>query len=479
MHVLYQNALYGTLTPSRRGSLSAAIADALLAFHGEDTADIDSELAFLFQAARDWPRASEYFIKAARNAARIFANQEAISLCRRGLEMIRRMADSPERARQELKLHTTLGPSLMTVKGFAATDTLQTYLRARTLCEQLHDAAQLFRVLFGLSIVSVVRAEYGKAREFAEQCLRQAERSDDSALLVQAHWAVGLSLQFIGRLTDAREHLERTVALYDPQRHAAHVFLYGAILNRMHLGRALLFLGYPDRAQTLSAEGLRVADRIRHPVGLCNTLSVAVTVEAFHRNTATIIEMTDQMSSHADEHGLPYYAGIARIMHGWARAMRGAVDEGCAEMQAGLAAHRMVETEQQRAYYLVLMAEALSEGGRVDEGLRALEEAREAVDRTDERFCEAELHRIQGDLLVRAQRWEAAEACFRRALEVARAQSARAFELRAAMGLARLSRSRGKSIDARAVLAPVYEWFTEGFETPDLQAAKSLLVELA
>jgi len=488
VHVLYQNALYATLTPSRRASLSAAIADALLAFHGEDTRDIDSELAFLLQAARDWPRASEYFIKAARNAARIFANQEAISLCRRGLEMSRRMADSPERARQELKLQTTLGPSLMIVKGFAATDTMQTFLRARTLCEQLHDDAQLFRVLFGLSIVSVVRAEYGKASAFAEQCLRQAERADDPALLLQAHWAVGLSLQYIGRFADAREHLERTLALYEPQRHASHLFLYGAILNRMHLGRTLLYLGYPDRARTLSAEGVRVAERMRHPVGLCNALSVAVTFEAFHRNTAAIVGMTDQMSSHADEHGLPYYAGIARIMHGWARTMNGArspasddreIEEGCAEMRAGLAAHRATETEQQRAYYLVMMAEALSEAGRVDAGLQVLSEAREAVDRTDERFCDAELHRLQGDLLARTERWEAAEESFRRALEVARAQQARAFELRAAMGLARLARARGNSADGRAILAPVYEWFTEGLETPDLQAAKSLLVELA
>jgi predicted ATPase len=479
VHVLYQNALYATLTPSRRASLSAAIADALLAFHGEESSDIASELAFLFQAARDWPRASEYFLKAARNAARIFANQEAISLCRRGLDMNRRRPDSPERARQELKLHITLGPSLMTVKGFAANDTLQTYLRAQALCEQVRDEAQLFRVLFGLSIVSVVRAEYGKARHFAEQCLRLAERADDAALRVQAHWLVGLSVQFIGDLTGSREHLERSIALYDAERHATHLFLYGAILNRMHLGRVMLYLGFPDRAQVWIAEGLRMAETMRHPLALCNTLSVAVTVEAFHRNTGTIIDMAEKMLFHADEHGLPHYAGIATIMRGWARAMLGEVDEGCAEIKAGLSAQLDIETEQQRAYFLVLLAEALCGAGRFDEGMRALDEAQEALNRTDERYYEAELHRLKGELLMKAQSLEAAEVCFRHSVDVARLQGARAFELRAATGLARLLRTRGAPEEGRALLASVYEWFTEGFDTPDLQAAKLLLGELS
>jgi tetratricopeptide (TPR) repeat protein len=203
VHVLYQNALFETLTPSRRAASSAAVASALLAFYGDDSAEVASELAFLFQAARDWTQASDYFLKAARNAARIFANQEAVSLCQRGLDMNRRTG-TRWRARQELKLLMTLGPSLMTVKGFAATDTLRTFLRAQELCEQLGDGVQQFRVLFGLSIVSVVRAEYEKARQFADQSLQQAERADDDALLVQAHWALGLSLQFIGDFTGSR-----------------------------------------------------------------------------------------------------------------------------------------------------------------------------------------------------------------------------------------------------------------------------------
>jgi predicted ATPase len=479
VHMLYQNALYATLTPSRRASLSAGIADAMLGFHAKDSAPIASELAFLFRAARDWPRASEHFLKAARNAARIFANQEAISLCHLGLEMNRRAPEGPERVRQELRLQMTLGPSLMTVKGFAATDTLKTYLRARDLCDQLGDVAQLFRVLFGLSIVSVVRAEYGTARRVAEECLRQAKSTGDAALLVQAHWALGLSLQFIGDLTGAREHLEQSVALYAPERHSTHLFLYGAILNRMHLARALLFLGYPDQGDALAREGLRVAQGMRHPIGLCNTLSVAVSLQAFHRRISEIVEMTDALLFHADEHGLPYYSGIATIMRGWARAMEGDVDLGCADMRAGLEAHRSVETEQQRAHYLALLAEALCAGGRLQDGLQAVDEAIDAIRRTDEHFYEAEVYRIRGDLLMRSEAWEAAEAAMRQAIAIARAQQARAFELRASLSLARLLRARDRGADAYGELAPVHAWFTEGLGTPDLEAAQGLLAELS
>jgi predicted ATPase len=216
---------------------------------------------------------------------------------------------------------------------------------------------------------------------------------------------------------------------------------------------------------------------MRHPLGLCNALSIAITLEAFHRNAARVIDMTDKMLFHADEHGLPYYAGIGSIMRGWARAMQGETDEGCAQMRAGLAAHRTVETEQQRAYYLVLMAEAYGAAGRTVDGLHALDEAVDAVTRSDEHFCEAELYRIKGELLAHDHASEAAEDCLRRAIQVARMQHAKGLELRASTSLARLLRS-GHREAARTTLAPICEWFSEGFDTPDLQDAKSLLSEL-
>src|SRR4030095_11867298 len=295
------------------------------------------------------------------------------------------------------------------------------------------------------------------------------------ALRVQAHWVLGLSLQFIGDLLGSREHLEQSLVLYDHSRHAPHVFLYGSILNRMHLGRALTYLGYPDQGHALAMGGLRGADKFRHPLGLCNALSVAVSIEAFHRNTQSVTEMSERMLLLADEHGLPYYAAIGTIMRGWAHAIDGDVEEGCTQIRAGLAAQRSVETEQQRAYYLVLMAEAMCAVGRVEDGLQVVEEAFEAVDRTDEHCCEAELYRIQGELLTQSQRWNAAEGALHRAFDIARTQQAKALELRVATSLPRLSGAQGRADAARPILAQLYESFTEGFATPDLQAARSLL----
>jgi predicted ATPase len=512
VHVLYQNALYATLTPSRRASLSASIAQALLRFYGRESGAVASDLAFLFEAARDWPQASNYFLKAARNAVRIFANQEAIALCRRGQQMTGRLPESAERTAQEFKLEFTMGSSLMTAKGFAAAETLNSFLHARQLSEQMGDNTQLFRVLFGLSIILVVRGEYEKGRDFAKECLRLAETTGDAPMRVQARWSLGLCFQYLGEFKSSREHFEASLALYDPQRHAVHnVFLYGAVTNRAHLGRVLWYLGYADQAQAMTREALAIAEQMKHPVGICQTLATTIALEAFQGNDERVVELTERMLSQADEHGLPHYRAMGEIMMGWARATQGEADEGFAAMRQGLAAFRNLEIEQRRASYLVLMAEALCLAGRPEEALRALDEAVETIDITSERFHEAELYRIKGEALMNcglriadcelkepsrltdAQPIEhdlsnlrsaipnpqsEAEACFQKAIEVARRQSAKAFELRAAMGLAKLWDRQGRRQEARDLLAEVYGGFTEGFSTDDLTDARALLDEL-
>jgi serine/threonine protein kinase/predicted ATPase len=523
VHVLYQNGLYTTLTPSRRASLSAAIAQAIIRHQGKHSTTVASELALLFQAARDWSRASNHYLIAMRNAARIFANKEAIALGRRGLEMTRKLPESPEQTRQELRFQLTLGQSLMTTQGFAATETLQTYLRAHELCQQLNDDKQLFRVQFGLSIVYVVRAEYDKARHFAEQSLAVAERLADAAMLVQAHWVLALSQQYLGEFIAAREHLEKSISLYEPKLHAAHAFLYGGVLNRAHLGRALLYLGYAEQAQAALQDALRVAEKSRHPVAICNVFTIAFSVEVMHHNDQKVREMAERMLEYADEHGLPYYAGIGKIMLGWALALQGNASSGVAQMRKGLAELRDAETEQQRANYLGLLADALCKAGRRREGLETLDEALQTTDDTKERFSEAELYRIKGELLLRTSEMEEspepnndtetrfisqtvevasiteellpptsdlmkpasetdkseADICFHQAIVTARQQSAKLFELRAVMSRARLWHQEGRRAEARDMLSQIYNQFTEGFETPDLQAAKALLDELA
>ncbi len=523
VHVLYQNVLYASLTPSRRVSLSAAIAKAILGYQGKQHTAVASELALLFQAARNWSPASDYYLLASRNAARVFANQEAIALGRRGLEMTGKLPDSQERARQELKFYLTIGQSLMTVKGYAAADTLQTYRRAHELCQQLADDPQLFRVQFGLSIVYVVRAEYDEARRFGEQALQTAERLANAAMLVQAHWVLALSLQYLGDFSGAREHLEPSISLYDHKLHAAHAMLYGAVLNHAHLGRILLYLGYAEQSQREIQEALRVAEKSRHPVAICNVLTIAFSIETLHQNYEKIGAMAETMLLYADEHGLPHYAGIGKIMRGWATAMQGEAENGVRQMRAGMTELQAAETRQQRANYLGLLAEALGKAGRLEEGQKALAEALRIVDQTREGFSEAELYRIKGDLLISsneaveyqeriadhhtiinfqatafnqpAEAFQnpeleaeeslgedvrlAAAACFEQAITMAQEQSAKWLELRATLRLARLWRDADRQADARALLAAIYSWFSEGFDCPDLKAVKALLNELS
>ena len=338
VHVLYQNALYATLTPSRRAALSAGDCQraARVPRRGQfDQSRRSWRFCFRRRATFRGPRSIPH--RRPQRRADLRQPGSDLPLPAR-LDMNRRVPDSPERARQELQLQMTLGPSLMTVKGFGHRNAADLPARAE-LCEQAGDDEQLFRVLFGLSIVSVVRAEYAKAQQFAEQCLRLAERGGEAALLVQAHWVLGLSLQFIGDFTGAREHLERSRVICTT-RSVMRRMPFSTAPSQSHAPRARAAVSrLPEPSAGVDAEGLRVAEQMRHPLGLCNTLSVAVTIEAFHGNSTHVMEMTERMLFHADEHGLPYYAGIGTIMRGWARAMRGET-RTVAEMRAGLAAHR-------------------------------------------------------------------------------------------------------------------------------------------
>ena len=486
VHVLYQNALYASLRPTRKAQLSATVAEALLGCYGKQSATVASELAFLFEAARDWSRASDYYLVAAHNASEVFANQEAGALAQRGLETLRLLPEQAECAKQELKLQLMLGQSLMVTKGYALPEVEAAFIRARELCLQLDDRAQLFRAQFSLAIVYVVRAEYGLALDQAGQCLRLAENLQNPALLMQSHWAMGLGHCYLGEFDAARDHFEQTIAIHDAARIDSPVSLYGAVLSRAHLSRMLFYLGFPDQSQQAMNDALAQAERFRHPVGFANTLALAAYLEAFHRRAPKTRELADAITWHSEEHGLPYYAAVGVLMRGWAMAMQEQEEEGIALIREGLASYLATGTRQQHGYFLALLAEALNKAGRVKEGLEALTEAMEVSKRSSEHYYEAELYRLRGELLLKSEAVSPseAEACFRQAVELARRQNAKSLELRAAMSLYRLARQPGRpgrpgrQDEIRPILAEAHGWFTEGFDTPDVQEAKALLEEL-
>ena len=476
VHVLYQNALYASLRATRRASLNASVAATLVRFYGKQKSAIAAQLAILYSSARNYAAAVDHYLLAAQQASRMFGHAEAAALADCGLKLLDKLPDAPERTRQELRLRSRQGGSLMVLKGYGAPDVLDTHLRMRALCQQLGDDTQLVRAELALSIVYTVRAEYRKAHALAEAGRRLAERTGDSAMVVQSLFCLGLDSIYLGELSEARREFERSVALYDPSRHRS-IALYGAILNRAHLGRSLCWLGYHDKGRAMMAEALAAAGETRHPIGVINTLSTAASVEVFYRRMPEARATSERMIALADEHGYPYYRAIGLILSGLALAVGHGDESGIDQMRQGLAAHQSAETWQNHATYQILLADALRATGRFDDALATLADAETAIERTGERYYEAELYHLKGLLLLTRSAAEA-EACFLQAIEIARRQSAKSWELRASTSLARLWQQQGKHADAERLLAAVFSWFNEGADTADLTDAKALLEQL-
>jgi predicted ATPase len=363
------------------------------------------------------------------------------------------------------------------------------------------DASQLFQVLRGLWYFYLHRVELQMARELGEQLLSLAQQVGDPALRLEAHYALGNTLNYLGEFAVAQAHLAQGIALYDPQQHRSHVVRYGqdpGVICRAYAGVTLWLLGYPDQARQMSREALTLAGDLAHPLSLGLALFFAAWVHQFCREVPLTQERTEAVIAIGGEHGNPVFSAAGTIFRGWALAQRyaepgagrGQREEGMAQMQQGLAAWQATGAKVFQPYGLTLLADAFAQLGQPEAGLALLVEALAVTSDTEERRWEAELHRLKGELLLQSggrgpqsgvstPHAAEAEACFRQALDTARRQQAKSWELRAAMSLSRLWQHQGQRAAAHQLLAEVYHWFTEGFETADLQEAKALLEELA
>jgi predicted ATPase len=486
VHVLYQNALYADLPPTRKAAWSAAAARALLDHHGDKSGVLAAELAVLFEAAREPERAADHYLRAAENAARIFAHHEAVALARRGLALLQALPDTPARARRELPLQMTLGVQLQATQGYAAPEAEGTYARARMLCEQMPDAPPLFPVLWGLWLIYKVRSELAKARELAERLLRLAQDAQDPIQLLQVHQALAVTSLCLGEPAATREHMEQGLALYDPKRQQGHTFLYGldpGVSCRAFGAVALWLLGYPEQARRHSQGAVALGEELGQPSTLALALHFAAMLEQYRGEVAAVRASAEATMAIATEHGLSFWQACGQIMRGWALAGQGAHGSGIVQLRQGLTAWKAAGSETYRTYFLALLAEALGQEGQIEAGLGVLAEALALMHGTSEGLHGAELHRLQGEFLLRRDAAEItcreAETCFRRALTIAQGQQARSLELRAVMSLSRLYQQQDRQAEARSMLAACYDWFTEGFDTPDLQQAKTLLEQLS
>jgi predicted ATPase len=485
VHVLYQNAIFAALQPTRRAAWSAAAARALLGHYGEKSAGLAAELATLFEAGRDPERAADYFLAAAENAARVFAHHEAVALARRGLAVVHTLPESPEQARRELTLQVTLGIQLQVGHGFAAPEAKRIYARAQELHDQLREAPLLFPVVWGLWMFYEVRGEPRKSRELAEQLFALAQTTQDPTQLLRARNALVVTCLCLGDLAAARANMEHGLALYQGERTNSQNYRYGldpGVACLSFGAVALWLLGYPDQAIRRSREAVAVGAELDQPGTRATALYFATVLRYYRREGPAVRELAEAAAANANEHGFSFWLASSRLMRGWALAEQGAAADGIAELRRGLAGWAATGSATYQTYHLALLAEALGGGGQIEEGLGVLADALALMHRTGEAFHGAELHRLRGEFLLRQGAAEGdcreAEACFLRALTLARRQQAKSLELRAAMSLARLYQQQGRQAEARPTLADCYGWFTEGFDTPDLRGAKALLQQL-
>jgi predicted ATPase/DNA-binding winged helix-turn-helix (wHTH) protein len=483
-HALYQQVLYGGLGTGRRAQLHRRIGARLEAGYGARAGEIAAQLAVHFERGGEVERAVRAWQQAGEQAARRHAHQEAIAALRRGLALLAMRPDSPARSQQELTLQLLLGELLMAVKGMGAPEAGQAYSRAHVLCQQLGETPHRFGVLSGLTMFHATQGRLGMAQNFGQQLLDLALCQPDPALVREGHAAVGVVALYRGDLITARAQLEQSIEFSAAQPPSTFIFaggLYPRIASLVWLARTLWVLGYAHQAQQRSQDTLALARQTEHAPSIAYAEYILAMLFQCRREIAATHARTDALMAFASAQGLMHRIGQGRILLGWALAMEGEATAGVQYIQQGLAAHQDMGIKMGQPYYLALLAEAYGQAAQPEAGLTLLAEALTLVATTEERWWEAELSRLTGALQLQLPIPDVpqAEACFQRALDVARQQQAKALELRAAMSLSRLWQQQGQRTKARQLLADIYRWFTEGFDTADLQTAKALLEELA
>jgi serine/threonine protein kinase/predicted ATPase len=481
VHVLYQNALYASLQPTRRAALSGRVARSLVGHYREEHTGIAGRLGALFEVARDFGTSAQYFLQGARHAVGLFAFHEALSLAERGLAVLRGLPDGPERLQHELALQMIRGLAIRMMKGWATPEIEPVFARARELCHQLGDAPQLFPVLWAITLFHGIKGDLREYRPRADDLMAEAERTGDRAFLMAAHHLLGVCLEFEGDMVGSSRILDRGRDLHEPERHRAYTAMFGldpGMIARAMSSRPLWILGYPDRAEARARETLQLARSQRQPITLVFALLVTQGVHLVRGEAAEALRIGDEVVALCREYGLPQEREWSRSFQGAALAALGRLDEGIDQLTDSLAMQQAIGAGLVRSAFLGVLADLLRFAGRIEDGLRAVDEGFAYAARAGEGGYIAELHRARAELLRLQGDTAAADTSFAAAVEYARGQQARSFELRAATGWARLLLDSGRGAEARAVLEPIYQWFTEGLGTADLVTARSVLDQI-
>jgi predicted ATPase/class 3 adenylate cyclase len=482
-HALVQDAAYDTLLRDRRQALHARIAEILETRFPETVEGQPELLAQHLARAGSAQRASGLWLEAARRMMARGAVAEAVRQLQKGVGLLSALPDTLERQRQELDLQIALGAALIGTRSYTAPETGRAFDRARELCELVGETSQLLPVVWSQFFRRFVGSDQNSARLMAEELLQLSARMGDAGGREMGHAGRGCALLHLGELASARAEFTQALEI-DAAGEKGRTFLYGQSgrgLALAYLSLDLMLLGYPDAARRSTERSLQEAGELGHPITLCFAHSIATRVQLLGRNTNALAEHASMVTRSANEYGFELWLALADIYSGWSRVDAGREDEGIDFMRRGVARYRGLGARLATPLYLVTLAAALARAGDGGEALEVLTEASRASDAGNERWIDAEIHRVTGDILLASPRPDAAraETEFCAAIAVAQRQGAKLLEIRSATSLARLWREQGKSNNARALLAPIYGWFTEGFDTPDVREAGALLEALS
>jgi tetratricopeptide (TPR) repeat protein len=447
-----------------------------------ETVEAEPELVAHYTEAAMPEPAIAYWRRAGERAAQQSANTEAVAHITRGLELVRNLPDTSARAEQELVLLNTLAAPLMNTKGYAAPEAVRVYDRARQLCEQVGESIHIFQALAGVSTYHMVRGDVSYALSLAEQMIAPAERQNELGPLIETRRLLGLHSHCSGLFSRVLHHFKSVQQIFDPKQRQKLALIYGQdhLMSSFTMGcQTLAALGYPEQAHDWRKEAICEAERSGHKfsqayAGALSLLSLYILDEV-----EVIQSSAPQVVAFSAEQGFPFYLTIAQICQGWAWRS-GSPEDGIAQMRVGIEGLRATGSAVLLPGFFVMLASGFGQNGQFAEAFEAIDKSLDQSERWGERWPEAEAYRVKAALLLAKDNPdpEAAQIALERALEVARSQEAKTWELRAATDLARLWRDQGKKNQARDLLAPTYEWFTEGLEVPVLQKAKEVLETL-
>jgi class 3 adenylate cyclase/predicted ATPase len=477
-HALIQDAAYQSLLKSTRQQHHQRIANTLESGFRKIVETQPELLAHHYTEAGLIEQAIPYWHAAGQRALQRSANLEATNHASRGLELLGRLPDSPQRAKQEMSLQLVLGPSLSYVHGPQSVE--HVYARARELARQVGGTPELFPALSGLAYAQIVRGRMLEARALAEEFVELADSQRDALVSAAGHCMVAYAAWWQGDVIDVRDHSRQGLALYNPDQHRTGIAAYNqnpGIICRYLSGLANWVLGYPAQANRAMDQAVAHAKELNHPYSIGLTMLFAAQLSQLRREPQAACIRAEEALEISAQHDLHAVALWCLLPRGWALAQQGDVSAGISDIREAMDRRQSMGVGAVWPWFFALLAEAHGALGEFDEALRAADEALEWVQRNDERLYQAETHRIKGELLLHKQVPDpaAAEKCFEQALAVARDQQAKSWELRAATSMARMWLRQGRFDDARALLSPIYNWFTEGLDTADLRDAKTLL----